>query len=138
MRADAIAKLALEVGSALRDRGYSLATAESCTGGWIGKAVTDIAGSSHWFERGFITYSDLAKTEQLGVDPKLLTRQPRVSTRGTFTRAPTFGMIRTSGEATHVEEPASERLPYVSTYRSLDHWVKGHVCAYRLFETGES
>jgi nicotinamide-nucleotide amidase len=79
MSADALQKLAMEVGSALQSRGYSLAAAESCTGGWIGKAVTDIAGSSRWFERGFITYSDLSKTEQLGVDPKLLARYGAVS-----------------------------------------------------------
>jgi nicotinamide-nucleotide amidase len=77
--ADVLHKLAVEVGSALHGRGYSLATAESCTGGWIAKAVTDIAGSSNWFERGFITYSDLSKTEQLGVDQKLIARHGAVS-----------------------------------------------------------
>jgi nicotinamide-nucleotide amidase len=76
---DALHKLALAVGSALDGRGFSLVTAESCTGGWIAKAVTDIAGSSRWFERGFITYSDLSKTEQLGVDQKLLARHGAVS-----------------------------------------------------------
>jgi nicotinamide-nucleotide amidase len=79
VNSNALYKLAIEVGSALHGRGYSLATAESCTGGWIAKAVTDIAGSSKWFERGFITYSDLSKSEQLGVDKELLTRHGAVS-----------------------------------------------------------
>jgi nicotinamide-nucleotide amidase len=50
----------------------SLATAESCTGGWIAKCCTDLAGSSDWFERGFVTYSDVAKQELLGVDGQVL------------------------------------------------------------------
>jgi nicotinamide-nucleotide amidase len=79
MDAEPLHKLAMAVGSALHSRGYRLATAESCTGGWIAKAVTDIAGSSRWFERGFITYSDLSKTEQLGVDQKLIARYGAVS-----------------------------------------------------------
>ena len=62
-------KLAAAVGAALKARGLSLATAESCTGGWIGEAVTMIPGSSHWYERGFITYTNVAKCEMLGVPP---------------------------------------------------------------------
>lgn len=52
----------------LRARGWMMATAESCTGGLIAAACTDLAGSSDWFERGFVTYSNEAKTETLGVD----------------------------------------------------------------------
>ncbi len=52
----------------LRARGWMMATAESCTGGLIAAACTDLAGSSDWFERGFVTYSNEAKTELLGVD----------------------------------------------------------------------
>lgn len=55
------------VGAALKDRGLVLATAESCTGGWIAQVVTSAAGSSDWFERGFVTYSDAAKQDLLGV-----------------------------------------------------------------------
>ena len=50
-----------------------IATAESCTGGLVAKLITDLAGSSQWFERGFITYSNLAKEQMLGVDKQLLT-----------------------------------------------------------------
>ena len=56
-----------------------LATAESCTGGLIAGACTDLAGSSNWFERGFITYSNDAKTEMLGVDAALIERRGAVS-----------------------------------------------------------
>ena len=51
----------------LRDRKWMLATVESCTGGWVAQTVTDIAGSSAWFERGFVTYSNEAKQELVGV-----------------------------------------------------------------------
>ena len=56
-----------------------LAVAESCTGGWLAKCLTDIAGSSQWFERGFVTYSNLAKQEMLGVLPKTLECEGAVS-----------------------------------------------------------
>ena len=58
---------------------WFLATAESCTGGLIAAACTDLAGSSSWFERGFVTYSNAAKTEALGVDAKLITAEGAVS-----------------------------------------------------------
>jgi nicotinamide-nucleotide amidase len=67
MAADALTTLATLVGQALRKHRASLAAAESCTGGGIGEAVTRISGSSEWFERGFVTYSNEAKTEMLGV-----------------------------------------------------------------------
>lgn len=79
MNANALYKLATEVGTALGNRRYSLVTAESCTGGWIAKAVTDVAGSSNWFERGFITYSDRSKCEQLGVGAGLIAKYGAVS-----------------------------------------------------------
>lgn len=59
--------LAAQVGAALKAHGMMLATAESCTGGGVAQAVTDIAGSSEWFERGFVTYTNQAKVEMLGV-----------------------------------------------------------------------
>jgi nicotinamide-nucleotide amidase len=63
----------------LRARGERLATAESCTGGLIAAACTDLAGSSDWFERGFVTYSNEAKTELLGVDAALIAAHGAVS-----------------------------------------------------------
>lgn len=74
-----LASLAERVGAALHRRGLRLTTAESCTGGWVGQAVTTVAGSSDWYERGFVTYSNDAKVELLGVDPQTLARHGAVS-----------------------------------------------------------
>ncbi|RYF67626.1 MAG: CinA family protein [Comamonadaceae bacterium] len=63
----------------LQARGWMLATAESCTGGLIAGACTELAGSSAWFERGFITYSNEAKAEMLGVEPTLIAAHGAVS-----------------------------------------------------------
>ncbi len=63
----------------MQKRGWMLATAESCTGGMIAAACTDLAGSSNWFERGFVTYSNAAKTELLGVDAALIAQHGAVS-----------------------------------------------------------
>lgn len=71
--------LAQRLGEVLAARGWRLTLAESCTGGWIAKAVTDIAGSSGWFERGFVTYSNEAKQELLGVDAELIGAHGAVS-----------------------------------------------------------
>jgi nicotinamide-nucleotide amidase len=70
---------AVALAAALRDRGQMLATAESCTGGWIAKACTDIAGSSGWFESGAVTYSNRAKQAILGVTATTLQRHGAVS-----------------------------------------------------------
>ncbi|CAL93125.1 CinA family protein [Azoarcus olearius] len=67
-----LATLSRQVGDALARRGWLLATAESCTGGWIAEVVTATAGSSAWFDRGFVTYSNVAKTEMLGVSAATL------------------------------------------------------------------
>jgi nicotinamide-nucleotide amidase len=72
-------KLAEEVGAALKARGLMLATAESCTGGWVSEAVTMVPGSSDWFERGFVTYTYISKREMLGVKEATLARHGAVS-----------------------------------------------------------
>jgi nicotinamide-nucleotide amidase len=72
-------ELAGLVADLMLKKGWLLATAESCTGGLISAACTDLAGSSHWFERGFVTYSNEAKTEMLGVDAALITAHGAVS-----------------------------------------------------------
>jgi len=71
--------LARKAGRALMKSGHNLVTAESCTGGWVAQAVTSIAGSSDWFERGYVTYSNAAKREALGVSRKTLVRYGAVS-----------------------------------------------------------
>jgi nicotinamide-nucleotide amidase len=72
-------RLSSRVGTALRERSLTLATAESCTGGWAAQVVTHSAGSSAWFERGFVTYANEAKIEMLGVRPTTLAEYGAVS-----------------------------------------------------------
>ena len=71
--------LADHLGHDLKQAGRSVATAESCTGGWLGTVLTSIPGSSLWYERGFICYSNMAKREMLGVKTETLTRHGAVS-----------------------------------------------------------
>jgi nicotinamide-nucleotide amidase len=72
-------KIVQQVADGLLEAGLMLATAESCTGGWVAKVLTDIAGSSEWFDRGFVTYSNTAKQEMLGVREQTLSEQGAVS-----------------------------------------------------------
>ena len=74
-----MARLVEDLAAALLARGWMLATAESCTGGLIAGACTDLAGSSNWLERGFVSYSNAAKTELLGVDAALIAHHGAVS-----------------------------------------------------------
>lgn len=79
MTDEALEALAERVGQALLQRGLVLAVAESCTGGWIAKAMTDISGSSQWLDRGFVTYSNAAKTAMLGVPDRAIAEHGAVS-----------------------------------------------------------
>ena len=63
----------------LKKKNLTVTTAESCTGGWVAKAITDIAGSSAWFERGFVTYSNEAKAQMIGVREETLAQHGAVS-----------------------------------------------------------
>lgn len=74
-----LAALAGRVGERLADLGWMLATAESCTGGWVARTATDIPGSSAWFDRGFVTYTNAAKKELLGVPAELIAAHGAVS-----------------------------------------------------------
>ena len=76
---DDLHRLAEAVGGKLREKAGVLVTAESCTGGWVAQALTAIAGSSDWFERGFVTYSNAAKHELLGVRQETLKNHGAVS-----------------------------------------------------------
>ncbi|MGH6635022.1 MAG: CinA family protein [Gammaproteobacteria bacterium] len=72
-------RLAAGLGKRLKERGLKVATAESCTGGWLGQAITSVGGSSQWYERGFITYSNEAKQEMLGVRLETIAHHGAVS-----------------------------------------------------------
>jgi len=71
--------LAILVGTRLKEKGLLLATAESCTGGWVAQVVTSVSGSSEWFDRGFVTYSNEAKREMIGVRAETLDHHGAVS-----------------------------------------------------------
>jgi nicotinamide-nucleotide amidase len=98
--------LAAELGTVLLARGWMLAVAESCTGGWAAQAVTAVAGSSAWFERGFVTYSNQAKMEMLGVRLATLETRGAVSeetasemARGALVRSRTQAVFAITGIA---------------------------------------
>jgi len=90
-------RLAQRVGAHLRKARRHAAAAESCTGGWIAKALTDIAGSSDWFVEGFVTYSNESKVRQLGVPRAILRRHGAVSEA--TVRAMAAGALRRSRAA---------------------------------------
>jgi nicotinamide-nucleotide amidase len=87
-------QLAVRVGNKLRDTRLFLVTAESCTGGMVATAITDISGSSGWFERGFVTYSNHSKTEMIGVPAEQIDRHGAVSEE--VARAMAEGALRNS------------------------------------------
>lgn len=91
---DPLTDLAVQLGRALSERGLVLATAESCTGGWVAECVTGVAGCSGWFDRGFVTYSNAAKVEMLGVDADSLELHGAVSE--TTVQAMASGALRFS------------------------------------------
>jgi nicotinamide-nucleotide amidase len=98
--------LAERLGEALCARGLTLATAESCTGGWAAMAATSVPGSSRWFERGFVAYSNTAKEEMLGVDAAILAAHGAVSepavhamARGALDRSHAGASLAISGVA---------------------------------------
>ncbi len=97
MDLNAVEAEVLALADALRRRGWHLASAESCTGGLIAAACTAVAGSSDWFERGFVTYSNAAKAEMLGVDPAL------ISAHGAVSEAVAQAMARGAVERARVE-----------------------------------
>ena len=90
-----IATLVRDVAAALRARGWRIATAESCTGGMIAAACTDLAGSSDWFERGVVSYSNTAKQDLLGVGAPSLAAHGAVSE--VVAREMAEGLLRRSG-----------------------------------------
>jgi len=87
--------LAKRLGTELEKRRASIATAESCTGGWVAKTLTDLPGCSVWFEYGFVTYGNNAKLSLLSVDPALLEQHGAVSRE--VAEAMAAGALKASG-----------------------------------------
>ena len=120
-----ILKLAAAVLDACRTRGWRLATAESCTGGLVAAALTGIAGSSEVLERGFVTYSNKAKAELLGVPPATIAEHGAVSAetaaamaRGAIARAPVDLALSVTGVAGPGGGSAVRQRPPVRARRS--------------------
>jgi nicotinamide-nucleotide amidase len=89
--------LAERAGRALEARHFMVATAESCTGGWVAEAITAVPGSSGWFERGFVTYTYISKREMLGVKAETL------SAHGAVSEACVREMVRGALAASHAQ-----------------------------------
>ncbi|KAB8062455.1 nicotinamide-nucleotide amidohydrolase family protein [Janthinobacterium sp. FT14W] len=103
---NALVSLSTELGQALQAKGLLLATAESCTGGGVAQAVTEVSGSSAWFERGFVTYSNGAKSSMLGVPAGLIAAHGAVSeevaaamAQGALAHSPAQVAVSTTGIA---------------------------------------
>ncbi|MDX1696193.1 MAG: CinA family protein [Ketobacteraceae bacterium] len=92
--------MAVTLGELLKETGLSVATAESCTGGWVAQTITSVPGSSEWFDRGFVTYSNEAKREMLGVRAQALKKYGAVSEKVVLDMA--LGAVRKSGAAMSV------------------------------------
>ena len=92
-----IEELVRRVAETLEPRGLMLVTAESCTGGWVAKAATDVPGSSHWFEGGYVTYTNRAKQGMLGVAAATLERHGAVS-EATVAEMATGALARSAGQ----------------------------------------
>ena len=93
--ANTVSTLVAALAGRLQSKNWQIATAESCTGGLIAAACTELAGSSNWFERGFVTYSNAAKTDMLGVDEALIACHGAVSEE--VARAMAQGALARSG-----------------------------------------
>ncbi len=127
---------------ALRDillqKGWYLTTAESCTGGEMAARLTDLAGSSRWFERGFVTYANAAKEEMLGVSPNTLTQYGAVSeetaremANGSLTHSPAHCAIAVTGIA--VPDGGSTEKPVGTVYLGFASIDKPCVVIHRFF-----
>ena len=111
MKQEELEALAAKLGALLLANGEKLATAESCTGGWVAQCLTAISGSSDWFERGFVTYSNEAKQEMLGVEPETLLKHGAVSE--TTASAMAAGALRHSHANWALSIPALPAPPAV-------------------------
>ena len=115
--------LVIHLANQLKTRHWLLASAESCTGGLIAGACTDLSGSSDWFDRGFVTYSNSAKEEMLGVDSQLIARHGAVSepvVRAMASGALAHSRAQVAVAVTGIAGPTGDRK---STRLNSSHWI---------------
>lgn len=128
-------ELAARLGEKLLARKQMLALAESCTGGWISQVATAVAGSSRWLERGFVTYSNLAKSQMLGVPARVIVEQGAVSravvehmARGALANSAAHWSIAVSGVAGPDGGSAARPVGTVwIAWAGPDNWLESHV-----------
>ncbi len=139
MTDNALRQLSLQVGEALGRLGATVTTAESCTGGWIAKVITDVSGSSAWFERGFVTYSNDAKHQMIGVGSSTLETHGAVSeavvremAQGALCAAGADYAISVSGIAG--PNGGSEEKPVGTVWFGFASKQNGTVAHHQLFE----
>lgn len=130
---DAVEDLARQVLTEANQRGFSLAAAESCTGGLLASLLTDVPGHSHAFERGFVVYTDEAKTEMLGVDADLIGRRSAVCApvaaamaEGALSRSGAMIALAITGWAEGGPDPSKPAglVYFASARRSGETWVR--------------
>ena len=121
----------------LLKRGWLMATAESCTGGMIAARCTDLSGSSQWFERGFVSYSNAAKSELLGVPPELIAQHGAVSepvarsmAHGAVQQAPVQVSVAVTGIAGPTGGSADKPVGTVWFGWSVDGVVSTECCVF--------
>lgn len=131
-------KLATRVGQELEQHRLTLATAESCTGGWVAQVITSCPNSSRWFERGFVTYSNESKQEMLSVDAATLERHGAVSEQ--TARAMAEGAVARSRakvalSITGIAGPSGghEEKPIGTVWIAWAHANKDTVCSKYVF-----
>lgn len=131
-------QLSHQIGEALGQLGATVTTAESCTGGWIAKVITDISGSSAWFERGYVTYSNEAKHQMIGVDSGTLETYGAVSevvvremAQGALHAASADYAIAVSGIAG--PNGGSEEKPVGTVWFGFSSKLEGTVVRHQLF-----
>jgi nicotinamide-nucleotide amidase len=131
--------LAEQIGAKLRSYGMMMSTAESCTGGWVGQALTAVPGSSYWYDRGFITYSNEAKQELLKVSADTIARHGAVSeavAREMALGALAHSRAKVALAVSGVAGPAggSEAKPVGTVCFAWAGWEEGVRCITRHFD----
>jgi nicotinamide-nucleotide amidase len=132
-------QLAAQVSDHLRLKRLVVVTAESCTGGWLAKLLTDMVGSSQWFDRGFVTYSNASKIDLLGVSPAILDSWGAVSEQSARAMAEGArrrgaGNLAVSISGIAGPEGGSPLKPVGTVWFAWSHSAQGIVVAHRRFE----
>ena len=135
---------ATRMGEVLKEKGWLMSTAESCTGGGVAQAITDIPGSSEWYEGGFVTYSNIAKSEMLDVPPALIAQFGAVSeevaaamAEGALANSSAHVSVSTTGIAGPTGGGPGKPVGTVCFGWSIEHHGRRHTATERLVFKGD-